>query len=207
MNDWMLMPPASEREITIVEEKMKLRLPNSYKDLLRDNNGLSVNGRILIYGTQDIMERNETWDIQVFAQGYIAIGDDGGGRVFLMHQGDNETRVLIVPGGDKVHEHAHLLTSDFTQWVQSGFLINLDETEDDVNWSKNCEVVLIDTIDGGLKDLLKIKRYFRLDIAAADLLKGSKNLPFIIVKGFPYGLANKLVGKLENIKIELRVMK
>ena len=29
-----------------------------------------------------------------------------------------------------VPKHAHLLTSDFTQWVQKGFLINSDETED-----------------------------------------------------------------------------
>lgn len=93
------MPPASEREISIVEEKMKVKLPNSYKDLLRDNNGLSVDGRILIYGTQDIMERNETWETQENAQGYIAIGDDVGGKVFLMHQGDNETMVLMVMAG------------------------------------------------------------------------------------------------------------
>lgn len=67
MSDEMLMPPTNEREISIIEEKMKIRLPNSYKDLLRVNNGLSIDERILIYGTQDIMERNETWETQVYA--------------------------------------------------------------------------------------------------------------------------------------------
>lgn len=124
-----------------------------------------------------------------------------------MHQGEKEKRVLIVDGGDMAPEHAHLITSDFTKWVQSGFLISSDETEIDINWSKNCEVVLIDTCDGELMDLLKIKRYFRLDISVADLLEESKNLPFIIVKEFPYGLAKKLVGKLENVKLELRITK
>ncbi|MDK8643299.1 hypothetical protein ACQRXC_26735 (plasmid) [Niallia taxi] len=52
-----------------------------------------------------------------------------------------------------------------------------------------------------------MKRYLRLYSAAADLLKDSKKLHFIIVKEFPYGLAKKLVGKVENIKINLRVMK
>ncbi|MEH7014589.1 SMI1/KNR4 family protein [Neobacillus niacini] len=175
MSGLILMSPASERDISSVENKMNVILPNSYKDLLRETNGLSVDGGILIYGTQDIIERNETWETQVYAQGYIAIGDDGGGRVFLMHQGDKEEKVLIVDSGDMTPEHSDLVTSDFTQWAKSGFLIISDETAAEGNWSKNCKLVLIDTPDGGLKDLLKIKSVFGLNIAAAELLKGSKN--------------------------------
>lgn len=200
-------PPASDYDIQKVEKQMSVLLPNSYKELLRITNGLSIGGGLLIYGTDDIAELNEVRKTEVYAPGYVAIGDDGGGRVFLMHQGNEEKKVLIVDSGDMTPEYSDLISSDFIQWVDSGFSINADEMIYEIKWSENCKVVLIDTPDGGLKDLLKIRSIFGLKISTADLLKGSKNLPFIIVDEFPYGKAMKLVEKLGDIKIELRITK
>ncbi|PER51663.1 recombinase family protein [Bacillus thuringiensis] len=47
-----------------------------------------------------------------------------------------------------------------------------------------------------VKDLIRIKNVLGLEISAIDLLKGSKNLPYILVERFPYGKAKKLIGKL-----------
>ncbi|MBM7662804.1 hypothetical protein JOC85_003615 [Bacillus mesophilus] len=203
----VLMPSADDIEILKVENEMNAKLPNSYKDLLKTSNGLSTDEGVVIYGTEDIVERNETWETEVYAQGYIAIGDDSGGKVFLMYQGDGDNSVLIVDSGDMTIEHSDIVTSDITQWIKSGFLIEKDKAEDNINWSEYCKVVLIDTPDGGLKDLLKIKNAFGLNISAANLLKGSKNLPFILVDEFPYGKAITLVEKLGDMKIELRTEK
>lgn len=200
----ILTPSANDSEILKVENEMNVKLPYSFKDLLKTSNGLSTKEGIVIYGTEDIVERNETWETQVYAQGYIAIGDDSGGGVFLMSQGEGKKSVLIVDSGDMTIEHSNLVTSDINQWIKSGFLIEIDETVDNINSSKYCKVVLTDTPDGGLKDLLKIKNVFGLNITAADLLKGSKNLPFILVDEFPYGKAKTLIEKLGNMKIELR---
>ncbi|MEC1525640.1 SMI1/KNR4 family protein [Neobacillus niacini] len=198
------MPSASDNEILKVENQMNTKLPNSYKDIIKTSNGLSTGEGILIYGTQDIIERNENWETQIYAPGYIAIGDDSGGGVFIMPQGEEEKKVLISDSGDMTPEHFELVTSDFTIWVKSGFLINIDKIKEEGSWSNNCKIVLIESPDGGLKDLLKIKSVFGLTISAADLLKGSKNLPYIIEEEFPYGKAKKLIEKLEDIKVELR---
>jgi hypothetical protein len=44
-----------------------------------------------------------------------------------------------------------------------------------------------------------------LDITANELLKGSKKLPFILVRNFPYGKATKIIGKLGTLGKVLRI--
>ena len=61
---------------------MKVELPNVHKDLLKYTNGFSIGGGLIIYGTDDIIERNETWEVTEYVNGYVAIGDDGSGNVF-----------------------------------------------------------------------------------------------------------------------------
>jgi len=84
---------ARDIEIQEVEDLMKTTLPDAYKELLRYTNGFSNGGGLIIYGTEEIVERNETWEIDEYASDYVAIGDDGGGNVFLMLQ-DLEERNL-----------------------------------------------------------------------------------------------------------------
>ncbi|MBO9128509.1 SMI1/KNR4 family protein [Bacillus sp. 165] len=204
LNGLVIMPPASDKEIFKVENELNAKLPISYKDLLKVSNGLSSEEGVLIYGTEEIIERNERWETKVYAEGYIAIGDDGGGQVFLIHQGDEEKEVLVVDAGDMIPANSVLVTSNLSLWANNGFIIKTDEIQEERSWSNSCKIVLIDTPIGGLKDLLKIKSVFGLDITVSELLKGSKNLPYIIVEDFPYGKALKLVGNLKEIKIELR---
>ena len=44
--------------------------------------------------------------------------------------------------------------------------------------------------------MLQLKSIMGLDIPSGELLKGSKSLPFLLVKSFPYGKAKKLIEKL-----------
>lgn len=39
---------------------------------------------VLLYGVQDIEERNATYEVQSYLPGWFSIGDDSGGRAFLM---------------------------------------------------------------------------------------------------------------------------
>ncbi|MEC1353425.1 SMI1/KNR4 family protein [Bacillus sonorensis] len=86
VSDLIKNKPASETEIQESEDILQAKLPNVYKDLLRNTNGFSIGGGVAIYGTEDIVERNETWEVDEYARGYVSIGDDGGGNVFLMLQ-------------------------------------------------------------------------------------------------------------------------
>ncbi|ENQ3108578.1 SMI1-KNR4 cell-wall [Bacillus sp. 491mf] len=187
--------PASDIEIQELEDLMKMEFPNAYKDLLRYTNGFSIGGGLTIYGTEDILERNETWEVTEYASGYVSIGDDGSGNVFLMLQSADVKEVLVVDSGDMDPNHATVITLDFSDWVNAGCL-NEKIQKIAVEFPDTCNIVLVETPNGGLKDLVKIKSVLALDISTGDLLKGSKNLPFILVKKFPYGKAKKLIEKL-----------
>ncbi|WP_368929848.1 SMI1/KNR4 family protein [Bacillus pumilus] len=84
--------PASDKQIKKAESQLNMVLPHAHKTLLKQTNGCFVGGDALLYGTEDIAERNATWEVHHYANGYVAIGDDGGGQVFLMRQTEEEKR-------------------------------------------------------------------------------------------------------------------
>ncbi|MED1383653.1 1,3-beta-glucan synthase regulator [Bacillus mycoides] len=195
---------ASDIEIQAVENRMNVTLPNVYKELLRCTNGFSIGGGLLIYGTEHIAERNEVWEVDEYARGYVSIGDDGGGNVFLMAQHAEEKEVVVIDSGDMNPSHATVITADFKKWVNSGCVGEIEQKT--IHKSSDiCNIVLVKTPSEGLKDLIRIKNVLGLEIAAVDLLKGSKNLPYILVERFPYGKAKKLIEKLAIDSTILRI--
>ncbi|MDM5187364.1 SMI1/KNR4 family protein [Bacillus sp. DX4.1] len=193
--------PGNDIEIQELEDLMKIKFPHVYKDLLTYTNGFSINGGVTIYGTDEIVERNKTLEVNEYANGYVAIGDDGSGNVFLMLQSTDSKEVLLVDSGDMNPNHATIITLDFSEWINFGcFNITTNRIPD------ICNIVLVETPNGGLKDLVKIKSVLGTDMPAADLLKGSKNLPFTVVKNFPYGKAKKLIQKLKPFGVVLNLI-
>ena len=65
--------------------------------------------------------------------------------------------------------------------------------------------MLVKPPNEGLKDLIKIKNLLGIEISTGDLLKGSKNPPFILVERFPYGKAKKLMEKLGSTSTVLSI--
>ncbi|MGD7060639.1 SMI1/KNR4 family protein [Bacillus altitudinis] len=112
--------PASDIHIKEAESQLNMVLPHTYKALLNQTNGCSVEGDVLLYGTEDIVERNKTWEVHHYASGYVAIGDDGGGRVFLMRQAEEEKKVWIVDAGVMDPQHAELVAEDLLSRVNEG---------------------------------------------------------------------------------------
>ena len=110
----ILNPSATEIDIEKVEKRLNAILPIPYKKLLQASNGLATNEGIVIYGTDDLLDRNETWETQEYAPGFVSIGDDSGGRVFLMSLSDKE-EILIVDSGDMNPNHAELISTNLIQ--------------------------------------------------------------------------------------------
>lgn len=185
--------PASDNNILEVENLLDVKLPNVYKDLLKQSDGFSNDGGLIIYGTEDLIERNKTWEVSEYATGYISIGDDGGGNVFLMLQDIDTTEVLVVGSGDMNPHNAYLITSNFNYWISNGCLTAKEITHYQPDY---CTILLDNIPPGGLKDLVRIKSELGIDISTAELLKGSKNPPFILAENFPYGKAKAMVEKL-----------
>lgn len=112
--------PVSDIHIKEAESQLNMLLPRAYKALLKQTNGCSFGGEVLLYGTEDMVERNKTWEVRQYASGYVAIGDDGGGQVFLMRLAEEEKKVWIVDAGVMDSRHAELLTDNFLKWVSEG---------------------------------------------------------------------------------------
>ncbi|MBD3859060.1 SMI1/KNR4 family protein [Bacillus sp. 28A-2] len=117
--------PASDIHIKKAESQLNMVLPRAYKALLKQTNGCSIGGDLLLYGTGDIVERNATWEVHHYASGYVAIGDDGGGQVFLMRQAEEEKKVWIVDAGVIDPQHAELVAEDLLSWVSEGCFIEV----------------------------------------------------------------------------------
>ncbi|MCM3123061.1 MULTISPECIES: SMI1/KNR4 family protein [unclassified Mesobacillus] len=198
----ILSPAATEIDIEIVEKRFNTTLPIPYKELLRASNGLVTNEGIIIYGTDDILERNEAWETEEYAPGFISIGDDSGGRVFLLSLSDKE-EILIVDSGDMIPDHAELISTNLNEWVNIGLRIDLKETSSNIDWSENCKIVVVNIQDGGLRDLIKIKAILGLNMSTSELLKMSKSLPFVLTQEIPYGKAKKLIEELGDFKLTL----
>lgn len=115
--------PASDIHIKEAEAQLNMVLPYAYKTLLKQTNGCSIGGDVLLYGTEDMVERNATWEVQQYASGYVAIGDDGGGQVFLMRLAEEEQNVWIVDAGVMDPQHAELLTENLLKWISEGCII------------------------------------------------------------------------------------
>ncbi|MBG9910255.1 hypothetical protein ABD83_02005 [Bacillus xiamenensis] len=117
--------PASDKHIKEAESQLNMLLPHAYKVLLKQSNGCSIGGDLLLYGTKDMVERNATWEVQQYASGFVAIGDDGGGRVLLMRQGEGEKTVWIVDAGVMDPQHAELVAEDLLSWVSDGCILEV----------------------------------------------------------------------------------
>ncbi|MBU5258624.1 SMI1/KNR4 family protein [Bacillus pumilus] len=118
-----LNEPASDLHIQETEPQLNMVLPHAYKTLLKQTNGCSIGGDVLLYGTEDIAERNATWEVYQYASSYVAIGDDGGGQVLLMRLVEDEKKVWIVDAGVMDPQHAELMTGNLLKWVSEGCII------------------------------------------------------------------------------------
>ncbi|MEG0384344.1 SMI1/KNR4 family protein [Solibacillus cecembensis] len=201
----MVNKGVSKKKVCEVELEIGFSLPEVFKILLRYADGFITDEGVHIYGTQEIIERNLTYEVFEYAPGYIAIGDDSGGRVLLMRQEPNKVEILIVDSGDMNPKNASLISTDIIQWIKSGLNINTNE-KTDVNWSYNCKVVVVNTLDGGIKDLIRIKSIFGLNIPTSELIKGLKSLPYVLIEEYPYGKAKKLIEKLGNLNLEIELL-
>ncbi|MGE8005597.1 SMI1/KNR4 family protein [Lysinibacillus sp. NPDC093216] len=203
ISDLIKNVPASEKEIGSLEDKMNIRLPVPYRSLLKNANGFSIAGGVLIYGTEDLIERNETWEVNEYAKGYVAIGDDGGGNVFLMELNAKESKIFVLDCGDMNTQNATIIPLDFNSWIGSGCVSELKELDDSI---ETCSIVLTASPIGGLKDLVKIKNVLYLKISTFDLLKCSKTLPCELVNEYPYYQAIRQIESLGEIGQVLKVV-
>ena len=73
---------------------------------------------VLLYGQTDLGERNETFEVQTYLPGWVAIGDDGGGVAILMRL-DGSPSVYCCGHGALGSVDPELVTESFAAWLAS----------------------------------------------------------------------------------------
>ena len=113
--------PAVISEIEQLETEGGIILPEVYKELLLQVNGFGTYGTVVIYGTEDILERYQTLEVEEYSKGYIAIGDNSGPDVFLMKQDRDCQEILITDVGymNALDPNGKILS--FKNWVEAGY--------------------------------------------------------------------------------------
>jgi hypothetical protein len=82
-----------------------------------------LTGQVYIYMLPDVIERNECFEVKKYAPGFINIGNDGGGRAFIIKLGESDPAVLCVDHGSMDPEYSELIYSSFSEWVKADFCL------------------------------------------------------------------------------------
>lgn len=182
-------------QISDFESRYKMVIPIPYKEFLQNENGISFNGGAILYSLDELKQMNDNFEIQEYQPNYLAIGDDGGGLVFLMRQEPDAKEVICVDMSDYDIELPFYRIENFTDWYKDGCKIHT-ETKEDNRLSKAGDVFLIKEPKNGMKDLIKIKQAFSMDISTSQLLALSKELPCMVIRDIKYAKAIKLMEKV-----------
>jgi len=76
--------PAPAQLIGALEAELAKSLPAAYRDLLLAADGMLFDNGLVLYPASQIRERNETFEVEKYAPGFLAIGDDSGGRAIMI---------------------------------------------------------------------------------------------------------------------------
>jgi hypothetical protein len=113
-------PPASPEAINRLRAELGLELlPGEYVAFLAQADGVEADA-FSLYPCQDVPERNRTYEVALYAPGYFAIGDDGGGRAIVLRAGDEASPVFVVGHGSMSPDEMRKVAGSLSDWVRLG---------------------------------------------------------------------------------------
>ncbi|MDQ1922140.1 SMI1/KNR4 family protein [Massilia pseudoviolaceinigra] len=117
-------PPVAEDLIGRVEAQLGMSLPGPYLELLRSANGMRFDNGLVVYAAEEVVERNETFEVKNYAPGYVAIGDDSGGRAVMMSL--KSGRLMMAGIGDMDADMMEPCSKGLHSWVADGWPLPRD---------------------------------------------------------------------------------
>lgn len=111
-------PGASPQALDELERKVGVDMPIGLGELLLKANGLGLENGILIYASNEILERNETYQVEKYMPGFISIGDDSGGRAIMLSRTLPE--VFLVGYGCLDTDEMKTIANSLSEWIDSG---------------------------------------------------------------------------------------
>lgn len=116
-----------EAVVAEIERWVGKPLPGFYRHFLLVHEEQIFGQQVSLYTAESVIERNETYQTKEYCPGYITIGDDSGGRAFVISLSDIPRSVFVVGHGDMDPEEFELVANDFDVWVKHGCPYSLDE--------------------------------------------------------------------------------
>ncbi|MFJ3791372.1 hypothetical protein [Kitasatospora sp. NPDC090091] len=110
---------ATPAEVMRARAETEVDLPASLVALWSVRNGLLAESGVAVYSAGDIGERNATYEVAECAPGFLLVGDDSGGRGFLLRTDDADSAVFSSGLGDLDPADFHVVSEDFASWVES----------------------------------------------------------------------------------------
>jgi hypothetical protein len=146
---------------------------NSYGEISFD--------QCLIYDFDHIKERNETYQILIYAPDYIMIGDDGGGQGLFIKRDDKTLNLYYLDTGAVGSVAMNSLNINFFEWLQES--AEIQEEDDDID-SITGKFIITDIGINKSKVILYLKEI--LKISGQEALILSKQAEIIIDTGYKF---------------------
>ncbi|MNF78990.1 hypothetical protein D3C84_611930 [compost metagenome] len=108
----------SNIQLSELQGKLHIQLPDAYVQMLNSANGFSLQSGVTIYSSDELVERNETFEVKKYAPGYLSIGDDSGGRSIMIPLTSNG--VFLVDQGSMVPDDFERVSISITDWITGG---------------------------------------------------------------------------------------
>ncbi|UZE26162.1 SMI1/KNR4 family protein [Pseudomonas sp. B21-056] len=108
----------SNTQLVELQSKLNVQLPRAYVQLLETANGFSLRNGLVIYSSDELVERNDTLEVEKYAPGYLVIGDDSGGRSIVVSYTDES--VFLVDQGSMDPDDFEKISLSLSEWVSGG---------------------------------------------------------------------------------------
>ncbi|HGM8395061.1 TPA: hypothetical protein ACRMT8_003427, partial [Pseudomonas aeruginosa] len=95
-------------------------LPAAFVAALEQHGGRLVEPDLLLYAADELLERNRAFETSLYCPGYLAIGDDSGGRAVVMALDDHWQALFLVDHGAMTPDCFEPLTPSLEAWLEAG---------------------------------------------------------------------------------------
>ncbi|MFJ1751693.1 hypothetical protein [Kitasatospora sp. NPDC088134] len=112
-----MVEAAAADEVARARAEFGSALPAPLVALWAVADGLTADDGTTVYPAGCLGERNATYEVARYAPGFVLVGDDSGGRGFLLRAGDPGSAVFSSDLGDLDPDGFETEAADFTSWI------------------------------------------------------------------------------------------
>ncbi|MBC9932355.1 SMI1/KNR4 family protein [Chitinophaga qingshengii] len=111
-----------------ISTALGITLPGAYARFLETaqlRESRLVTDLVNLYGTNDLITRNQDYQVQKYLPGYLSIGDDSGGRGILLNTTATTPTLYITGYGALDPDCLDVLSDDFLRWAAQGYSLEI----------------------------------------------------------------------------------